>query len=317
MEAPEARWTSRSRPTAEICQNHRNLSANRCCSTIKQSDQHQAETVPAPAAWFSSPGRRVYRWHAHLRACSRVGVAVVGRGQPTPITMRRFKQARLARLQAQAGFRFERSTLPTPARSSVCSRPRPGASSANLAAGGRAASAGDPHAYVDAKPQRLSEHARGPLQARGGASGVREQFQCLRRHQFTLPFSEHQAVDHPISLYAATKGNEPMAHSYSHLFGLCRPRVAAFHRLRLPWGGPTWPCSSLPARCLRTNRSTCSTTAACCGIPHHIDDIVEGIVMSRTSPPPPDPALTPPTPTWPRRARTYRVSNPVTTPPCR
>jgi UDP-glucuronate 4-epimerase len=36
-----------------------------------------------------------------------------------------------------------------------------------------------------------------------------------------LPFSEHQSVDHPVSLYAASKrANELMAHSYSHLFGL-------------------------------------------------------------------------------------------------
>ena len=36
-----------------------------------------------------------------------------------------------------------------------------------------------------------------------------------------LPFSEHQGVDHPVSLYAATKkANELMAHTYSHLYGL-------------------------------------------------------------------------------------------------
>ena len=36
-----------------------------------------------------------------------------------------------------------------------------------------------------------------------------------------LPFSEHQSVDHPVSLYAASKkANELMAHTYSHLYGL-------------------------------------------------------------------------------------------------
>jgi UDP-glucuronate 4-epimerase len=46
-----------------------------------------------------------------------------------------------------------------------------------------------------------------------------------------LPFSEGDAVNHPVSLYAATKrANELMAHTYSHLYE-CRPRPA-FHRLR-------------------------------------------------------------------------------------
>ena len=35
-----------------------------------------------------------------------------------------------------------------------------------------------------------------------------------------LPFSESQNVDHPVSLYAATKSNELIAHSYSHLYNI-------------------------------------------------------------------------------------------------
>ena len=49
----------------------------------------------------------------------------------------------------------------------------------------------------------------------------------------TLPFSEDQNVDHPVSLYAATKkANELMAHSYSHLFALPTTGTALLHRLR-------------------------------------------------------------------------------------
>ena len=48
----------------------------------------------------------------------------------------------------------------------------------------------------------------------------------------TLPFSEDQATDTPVSLYAATeKADELMAYSYSHLFGLPR-RVCVFHGVR-------------------------------------------------------------------------------------
>ena len=53
-----------------------------------------------------------------------------------------------------------------------------------------------------------------------------------------LPFSEEQAVDHPVSLYAATKkANELMAHSYSHLFGLPTTGLR-FFTVYGPWGRP-------------------------------------------------------------------------------
>ena len=53
-----------------------------------------------------------------------------------------------------------------------------------------------------------------------------------------MPFSVHDAVDHPVSLYAATKkSNELMAHSYSHLFGLPTTGLRYF-TVYGPWGRP-------------------------------------------------------------------------------
>lgn len=53
-----------------------------------------------------------------------------------------------------------------------------------------------------------------------------------------LPFHEHQAVDHPVSLYAATKkAAELMAHSYSHLYGLPATGLRLF-TVYGPWGRP-------------------------------------------------------------------------------
>jgi UDP-glucuronate 4-epimerase len=53
-----------------------------------------------------------------------------------------------------------------------------------------------------------------------------------------MPFSTHQGVDHPVSLYAATKkANEMMAHSYSHLYGL-RTTGLRFFTVYGPWGRP-------------------------------------------------------------------------------
>ena len=54
----------------------------------------------------------------------------------------------------------------------------------------------------------------------------------------TLPFSENQNIDHPLSLYAATKkANELMAHTYSHLFGLPTTGLRFFTAYG-PWGRP-------------------------------------------------------------------------------
>ncbi|HVK53494.1 MAG TPA: NAD-dependent epimerase [Burkholderiales bacterium] len=53
-----------------------------------------------------------------------------------------------------------------------------------------------------------------------------------------MPFSEHDNVDHPVSLYAATKkANEAMAHSYSHLYGLPTTGLR-FFTVYGPWGRP-------------------------------------------------------------------------------
>ncbi len=53
-----------------------------------------------------------------------------------------------------------------------------------------------------------------------------------------MPFSEHQNVDHPVSMYAATKkANELMAHTYSHLFGLPTTGLR-FFTVYGPWGRP-------------------------------------------------------------------------------
>ena len=53
-----------------------------------------------------------------------------------------------------------------------------------------------------------------------------------------MPFSEHDSVDHPVSLYAATKkANELMAHTYSHLYGLPTTGLR-FFTVYGPWGRP-------------------------------------------------------------------------------
>jgi len=93
-----------------------------------------------------------------------------------------------------------------------------------------------------------------------------------------LPFKETQAVNHPVSLYAATKkANELMAHTYSHLYNLAATGLR-FFTVYGPWGRPDMApmlfaeaiLSGKPIRVFNNGRMQRDFT--------YIDDIVEGVV---------------------------------------
>ena len=93
-----------------------------------------------------------------------------------------------------------------------------------------------------------------------------------------VPFSEHDAVDHPLSLYAASKrSNELMAHSYAHLYGLAVTGLR-FFTVYGPWGRP----DMAPIKFARSIDAGQSIPVFNHG--HHqrdftyIDDIVNGLV---------------------------------------
>ena len=95
-----------------------------------------------------------------------------------------------------------------------------------------------------------------------------------------LPFSEHQAADHPLQFYAATKrANELMAHSYSHLFGLPATGLR-FFTVYGPWGRPDM------ALFLFTRNILEGKPLPVFNHGHHtrdftyVDDIVEGVVRT-------------------------------------
>ena len=101
----------------------------------------------------------------------------------------------------------------------------------------------------------------------------------------TLPFSEDQNVDHPVSLYAATKkANELMAHSYSHLYRLPTTGLR-FFTVYGPWGRPDMSpmlfaraiLAGEPIRVFNDGRMRRDFT--------YVDDIVEGVVRVLDRPP--------------------------------
>ena len=93
-----------------------------------------------------------------------------------------------------------------------------------------------------------------------------------------LPFHEQQPVNHPVSLYAASKkANELIAHTYSHLYGLPTTGLR-FFTVYGPWGRPDMAPMLSPGPSWQASRSRCSTMEMMQRDFTYIDDIVEGVL---------------------------------------
>ncbi|MGC9197069.1 MAG: NAD-dependent epimerase/dehydratase family protein, partial [Syntrophobacteraceae bacterium] len=124
-----------------------------------------------------------------------------------------------------------------------------------------------------------------------------------------IPFSEHDTVDHPINIYAATKkANELMAHAYSHLYGLPTTGLR-FFTVYGPWGRPDMALFQFtramlagePIEVFNHGQMTRDFT--------YIDDIVRGISLVLDKPPVPDPWFDRSNPDPSRSSAPYRVFN--------
>jgi UDP-glucuronate 4-epimerase len=100
-----------------------------------------------------------------------------------------------------------------------------------------------------------------------------------------MPFSVHDAVDHPVSLYAATKkANELMAHTYSHLYGLPTTGLR-FFTVYGPWGRPDMAYFSFTKAITEGKPIQVFNEGQMMRDFTYIDDIVEGIVRLLDRPP--------------------------------
>jgi UDP-glucuronate 4-epimerase len=91
-----------------------------------------------------------------------------------------------------------------------------------------------------------------------------------------LPFSEHDSVDHPLSIYAATKkANELMAHTYSHLFGLPTTGLR-FFTVYGPWGRPDMALFLFANAIMKGQEINVFNNGKMVRDFTYIDDIVEG-----------------------------------------
>jgi UDP-glucuronate 4-epimerase len=106
----------------------------------------------------------------------------------------------------------------------------------------------------------------------------------------TLPFSVHQATDHPVSFYAATKkANELMAHSYSHLFGIPTTGLRLF-TVYGPWGRPDMALFAFTSAILKGQPIEIFGDGRMRRDYTYVDDVVEGIMRIVKRPPTPDPS---------------------------
>ncbi len=148
------------------------------------------------------------------------------------------KEARLARLTCKPGFTEVRASLEDRAAVDKCFADHKPERVVNLAAqAGVRYSLENPHAYIDANVVGYLNILEG-CRHHDVEHLVYASTSSVYGAHTKMPFSIHEHVDHPVSLYAATKkSNELMAHTYAHLFGLPVTGLR-FFTVYGPWGRP-------------------------------------------------------------------------------
>lgn len=190
----------------------------------------------------------------------------------------RLKKARLALLQSQANFEFQPLELSDRPSTLDLFNSQSFDGVVHLAAqAGVRYSIDNPHAYVDSNLVGFMNILEGCRQQQINHL-VFASSSSVYGANHKIPFSVTDNVDHPVSLYAATKkANELMAHSYSHLYGIPVTGLR-FFTVYGPWGRPDMAyykfvdaiASGQPINIYNHGNMERDLT--------YIDDVVEGIV---------------------------------------
>ena len=148
------------------------------------------------------------------------------------------KEARLAWLTPFKNFRFEKLDVADQSGLSALFAREKFDRVIHLAAqAGVRYSLQNPHAYIESNVVGFTNILEGCRHTKVGHL-VYASSSSVYGGNTKMPFSEHDSVDHPVSLYAATKkANELMAHTYSHLFSLPTTGLR-FFTVYGPWGRP-------------------------------------------------------------------------------
>lgn len=215
--------------------------------------------------------------HVALRLLAR-GDHVVGLDNLNDYYSVQLKQDRLARLQPLSGFEFVRLDVSDrEGMSSLFARGRFDGVVHLAAQAGVRYSLTNPHAYVDSNLVGFINILEG---CRHGGVGhlVYASSSSVYGANTQMPFSVHHNVDHPLSLYAATKkANELMAHAYSHLYALPTTGLR-FFTVYGPWGRPDMALFLFTHAILQGRPIDVFNQGRMQRDFTYVDDIVEGVV---------------------------------------
>ena len=221
----------------------------------------------------------------------------------------RLKHDRLSRLSGQARFRFEKlDVADRDAMSKLFARERFDRVVHLAAQAGVRYSLLNPHAYIDSNIVGFTNILEGCRHHRVQHL-VYASSSSVYGGNTQMPFSEHHNIDHPVSLYAATKkANELMAHTYSHLFGLPTTGLR-FFTVYGPWGRPDMALFLFTKAILEDRAIDVFNHGKMVRDFTYVDDIAQGVVrvLDRTASA--DPGYDPARPDPARSNVPYRVFN--------
>jgi UDP-glucuronate 4-epimerase len=222
------------------------------------------------------------------------------------------KEARLARLRAHSGFEFEKAdVVERDAMARLFAGRRFDAVMHLAAQAGVRYSIENPAAYVDTNLVGFGNVVEGARRSNVGHF-VFASSSSVYGANARLPFAEDDNIDHPVSLYAATKkANELMAHSYAHLYRLPCTGLR-FFTVYGPWGRPDMALFKFTRGILAGEAIPVFNRGEMVRDFTYVDDIVEGVVRVIDRPAQADPdwsALAPKPSSSNAPYRIYNIGN--------
>lgn len=221
----------------------------------------------------------------------------------------RLKEDRLARLTPQPGFRFVKMDVADrPGMEALFAAERFDRVIHLAAQAGVRYSLKNPHAYIDSNVVGFMNVLEGCRHSKVQHL-VYASSSSVYGGNTKMPFSEHDSVDHPVSMYAATKkANELMAHTYSHLFGLPTTGLR-FFTVYGPWGRPDMALFLFTKAILEGRPIDVFNHGHMQRDFTYVDDIVEGVIRVMDRSAEPNPAFDPLQPDPGTGSAPFRVFN--------
>lgn len=219
------------------------------------------------------------------------------------------KHARLDRLHCQSDFTFEQiDVADRDAMHALFARVRPHRVLHLAAQAGVRYSIDQPDDYTDSNLLGFGNILQG-CRAQQVEHLVFASSSSVYGGNAKLPFSERDAVDHPVSYYAATKkANEVMAHAYAHLYGIPTTGLR-FFTVYGPWGRPDMALFKFTRAMLAGETIDVYGEGQLVRDFTYIDDIVEGVLRVLDKPATPDAAFDPLSPSPGTGLAPYRIFN--------